>query len=112
MFMIGVFNTLAGAATNAWTRHPCADVCISVFVCTDDACSWESREARGPQFLRCQLAETGFLEEGLQILDAAPSSMKACRLACSFLLVLEISENQSSPRFEDTSNFSESVPGV
>ncbi|GHO68073.1 hypothetical protein KSC_069650 [Ktedonobacter sp. SOSP1-52] len=42
-------------------------------------------------------------------MDAAPSDMKARRQASSFLLVLEVSGNQSSPRFEHTSHFRKSL---
>src|SRR5205809_7569148 len=49
----------------------------SAFVCTDKACSWESREAWGLHFLRFQMFETSVRDYGSQILHAAPPGVKS-----------------------------------
>ena len=54
---------------------------VLAFVCTDYACSWESREAWGPHLLRFQMVETGFRDSGSQIVHAAPPGVKARSLA-------------------------------
>jgi len=82
---------------------------ILAFVCTDKADSRESREAWGLHLLRFHLLETSVRDDGSQIWYAAPSSMKARSLTRSFLLVLEISNDQSPPRFEHTGDFSQSL---
>src|SRR5712692_7690611 len=82
---------------------------VSVFVCTDKACSWESREAWGLHLLRFHLRETGVRDEGCQILHAAPPGVKSRSLTLAFLLVLEIGNDQASPWFEHTGDFSESL---
>src|SRR6266571_8692379 len=53
--------------------------------------------------------ETGLLDEGSQILKAAPPGVKSRSLARSFLLALEIGNDQTPPWFEHTSDFSESL---
>src|SRR5260370_25277238 len=73
---------------------------VSVFVCTDKACSWESREAWGLHLLRFHLRETGVLDEGCQLLPPAPPGAKSRSLALAFLLLLQIDNDQASPCFE------------
>ena len=70
---------------------------VLAFVCPDKACSWESREAWGPHLLRFQLLETGFFDEGSQILHAAPPGVKSRSLALAFLLALKIGNDQAPP---------------
>src|SRR5258708_10741265 len=82
---------------------------VSAFVCTDYACPWESREAWGLHLLYFQMFKTSLLDEGCQILHAASPSVKARSLACSFLLALEIGNDQATSWFEHTSDFRESL---
>jgi hypothetical protein len=82
---------------------------LLAFVCSDDTCSWESREAWWPQLLRFQLVETGFLEEDSQIVHAAPPGRKARSPARSVLLMCEIGDDQAPSWFEHTSDFRESL---
>src|SRR5581483_5159932 len=87
---------------------PCLHVPIlRASVCTDYACSWESGEAPGLHLLCFQITETCVRDEFCQILHAAPSSVKSRSLAHSFLLMLEISNNQTPSRLEHTCNFRE-----
>src|SRR5260221_11784732 len=53
--------------------------------------------------------ETGLLDEGSQILKAAPPGVKARSLARSFLLALEIGNDQAPPWFEHPGDFRESL---
>src|SRR5260370_4132843 len=53
--------------------------------------------------------ETSLRDYGRQILHAASPGVKARSLACSFLLALESGNDQASPWFEHTSDFSESL---
>src|SRR5260370_20695350 len=82
---------------------------VSVFVCMDKACSWESREAWGLHLLRFHLRETVVRDAGCQILHSAPPGVKSRSLTLAFLLVLEIGNDQASPCFEHTGDFSESL---
>src|SRR5262249_39834700 len=79
------------------------------FVCMDYACIWKNREACGPHLLRFQMFETSVREHDSQIANATPPCMKARSLALAFLLGLEIGNDQVSPWFEHTSDFSESL---
>src|SRR5258707_4751912 len=90
-------------------RLPRLYALVSAFVCTDYACPWESREAWGPHLLYFQMFETSLRDYVRQILHAASPGVKARRLACSFLLALEIGNDQASPWFEHTSDFRESL---
>ena len=82
---------------------------VLAFVCTDDACSWESREAWEPHLLRFQIFETGVRDHGSQILHAAPPGVKARSLARSVLLALEIGNDQAPPWFEHAGDFREAL---
>src|SRR6266568_5636155 len=78
-------------------------------VCTDDARSWESREACGPHLLRFQLGEPGVRDQGSQVVQAASPGVKARRLARSVLLAREIGNDQAPPWFEHPGDFRESL---
>src|SRR5947209_15015922 len=81
-----IFLSLSLGAKSSQGLAPCLYALVSVFVCTDKACSWESREAWGPHLLRFHLRETGIRDEGCQILYAAPPGVKARSQACPFRL--------------------------
>src|SRR6266700_828353 len=104
-----IFLAFSLRAKSSQSLAPRLYALVSAFVCTDKANSWESREAWGLHLLRFHLLETSVRDDGSQILYAAPSGMKARSLTRSFLLVLEISVDQSPPRFEHTGDFSESL---
>src|SRR5260370_32896398 len=95
------FSRIRRAAFSLLTRP-----FVLAFVCTDDACSWESREAWEPHLLRFKIFETGVRDHGSQLLHAAPPGVKSRSLARSFLLALEIGNDQASPWFEHPTNFS------
>src|SRR5262249_10852048 len=82
---------------------------LSVFVCPDKACSWESRESWRPHLLRFYWCETSVRDQGNQFVQAAASGVKARSLAHSFLLALEIGNHQPPASFEHTSDFSETL---
>ena len=104
-----VFLSLSRGAKSIQGLAPRLYALVSVFVCTDKACSWESRESWEPHLLRFQLFETGVLGEGSQILHAAPPGVKARSPALAFLLALEIGNDQAPPWFEHTGDFRESL---
>jgi hypothetical protein len=68
---------------------------VLAFVGQDYACSWESREAWEPHLLRFHPLEAGVRDQGDQILDTAPPGVKARSQARSFLLALEIGNDQA-----------------
>jgi len=55
------------------------------------------------------MLETGIRDYGGQILHAAPPGVKSRSLARSFLLALEIGNDQAPPGFEHTDDFRESL---
>ena len=82
---------------------------VLAFVRPDKACSWEGREAWEPHLLRFQMFETGVLDEGSQILHAAPPGVKSRSLTLAFLLALKIGNDQAPSWFEYASDFRESL---
>lgn len=74
-------------------KHALSD-CLLALARADKAHAWEGGESAGLHPLDLHLTETGVPDEGGQLLQVAPTSVKTRGLTLAFLLALEIGDDQ------------------